>query len=72
MLLERLGKFSRTKTSDIYSIGILLWEISSGKMPYESKFQDELDLIIYVSRGNREDPIIGTPQDYINIYQGLI
>ncbi|RHZ46449.1 hypothetical protein Glove_621g15 [Diversispora epigaea] len=69
MLLEGPDEFSKTKVSDIYSIGILLWEISSGKIPYESKFQDELDLIIYVSQGNREDPIIGTPQDYINIYQ---
>ncbi|RHZ46440.1 hypothetical protein Glove_621g62 [Diversispora epigaea] len=69
MLLKRLDKFKKTKASDIYSIGILLWEISSGKIPYESKFQDKLDLIIYISQGNREDPFIGTPQDYINIYQ---
>ncbi|RHZ78370.1 hypothetical protein Glove_165g12 [Diversispora epigaea] len=69
ILLKMQGEFSRSKTSDIYSIGILLWEISSGKVPYESKFQDELDLKIYVSQGNREDPIIGTPQYYINIYQ---
>ncbi|RHZ46439.1 hypothetical protein Glove_621g60 [Diversispora epigaea] len=69
MVFKRLGKYSKTKASDIYSIGILLWEISSGKIPFESKFQDELDLIIYISQGNREDPIVGTPQDFINIYQ---
>ncbi|RHZ46453.1 hypothetical protein Glove_621g11 [Diversispora epigaea] len=69
MLLEGPDEFRKNKASDIYSIGILLWEISSGKIPYESKFQDESDLIDYVSQGNREDPIIGTPQDYINIYQ---
>ncbi|CAG8511638.1 11849_t:CDS:2 [Diversispora eburnea] len=69
MLLRRLGKCSKTKASDIYSIVILLWKISSEKIQYESKFQNELDLINYISRGNREDPIIGTPQDYINIYQ---
>ncbi|CAG8575861.1 9601_t:CDS:2 [Diversispora eburnea] len=27
------------------------------------------DLIMYISQGNREDPIIGTPHDYIKIYQ---
>ncbi|RHZ86490.1 hypothetical protein Glove_50g74 [Diversispora epigaea] len=42
MLLEANGKFSRTKASDIYSVGILLWEISSGKIPYESQLQLEL------------------------------
>ncbi|CAG8623002.1 4669_t:CDS:2, partial [Diversispora eburnea] len=31
--------------------------------------EDELDLIVYISQGNREDPIIGTPHDYIKIYQ---
>ncbi|RHZ64780.1 hypothetical protein Glove_320g127 [Diversispora epigaea] len=69
IFLKRPDKFSKTKASDIYSIGILLWEISSGKIPYESKFQDKLDLITYISQGNREDPFIGTPWDYINIYQ---
>ncbi|RHZ83908.1 hypothetical protein Glove_87g16 [Diversispora epigaea] len=69
MILKRMGKYRKTKASDIYSIGILLWEISCGKIPYESKFPDKINLIFYVSQGNREDPIIGTPQDYINIYQ---
>ncbi|RHZ83512.1 hypothetical protein Glove_91g34 [Diversispora epigaea] len=105
MLLEAKGKFSRTKASDIYSVGILLWEISSGKIPYdsfesisqnekntkeikeitdnakeakdESKAKEaknkikakELDLISYIIKGIREDPIEGTPQDYIKIYQ---
>ncbi|CAG8495947.1 5255_t:CDS:2 [Diversispora eburnea] len=36
MILEVEGKFSRTKESGIYSVGILLWEISSGKIPYDS------------------------------------
>ncbi|CAG8567063.1 4260_t:CDS:10 [Diversispora eburnea] len=69
ILLKKMDKSSKTKASDVYSIGILLWEISSGKIPYKSKFQDKLDLINYISQGNREDPIIGTPPNYINIYQ---
>ncbi|RHZ60319.1 hypothetical protein Glove_355g53 [Diversispora epigaea] len=36
ILLKAEGKFSRTKASDIYSVGILLWEISSGKLTYYS------------------------------------
>ncbi|RHZ86115.1 hypothetical protein Glove_54g169 [Diversispora epigaea] len=75
ILLEAEGKFNRTKASDIYSVGILLWEISSGKIPYysyESRLQDKLeklDLISYIIKGNREFPIEGTPQNYVKIYQ---
>ncbi|RHZ46773.1 hypothetical protein Glove_606g82 [Diversispora epigaea] len=75
MLLKADGKFSRTKASDIYSVGILLWEISSGKIPYESyesRLQDgleKLDLISYIIQGNREIPIQGTSQNYVKIYK---
>ncbi|RHZ86500.1 hypothetical protein Glove_50g101 [Diversispora epigaea] len=75
MLLKAEGKSSRTKASDIYSVGILLWEISSGKIPYysyESRLQDKsekLDLISFIIKGNRENPIKGTPQNYVKIYQ---
>ncbi|RHZ78732.1 hypothetical protein Glove_157g7 [Diversispora epigaea] len=75
MLLKLEGKFGRTKASDIYSVGILLWEISSGKIPYESyesRLQDKLeklDLISYIIKGNRENPIKRTPQNYVKIYQ---
>ena len=67
----------RGKASGIYSVGILLWEISSGKIPYESyesRLQDgleKLDLISYIIQGNREIPIQGTSQNYVKIYQGL-
>ncbi|RHZ65285.1 hypothetical protein Glove_318g54 [Diversispora epigaea] len=53
MLLKAEGKFSRTKASDIYSVGILLWEISSGKIPYESYEFEKLDLISYIIQGKR-------------------
>ncbi|RIB06354.1 kinase-like domain-containing protein, partial [Gigaspora rosea] len=48
--------YKRDKKSDIYSIGVILWEISSGKPP--SYFQ-----------GNSEKPIEGTPSQYVKLYE---
>jgi serine/threonine protein kinase len=59
------------KNSDIYSIGILFWEISSGKPPFytEGKSYD-ICLAINISQGLREMPIPDTPKDYVEIYTG--
>ena len=55
--------------SDIYSVGVLLWEISSGKSPFENE-QDDFQLILKISQGAREDPIPDTPEDYRKLYTG--
>ncbi|RIA91620.1 kinase-like domain-containing protein [Glomus cerebriforme] len=52
---------------DIYSIGVLLWEISSGRPPFDTEEQD-IALIVAISNGHREDPIPDTPKDYLKIY----
>lgn len=54
------GEFNRTKASDMYRIGALLWEISSGKTLYNPLFTNITDYTI-----------VGTPPlNYIRIYQG--
>jgi hypothetical protein len=63
--------YKLNKKSDIYSIGILLWEISSGKPPFYTEVKsNDICLAIDISRGLRETPIPDTPKDYINIYTG--
>ncbi len=57
--------------SDVYSIGILLWEISSGHPPfYVEGERYDISLIYEISNGLKETIIPGTPEDYINIYTG--
>ncbi len=60
------------KKSDVYSVGVLLWEISSGRKPFEScdDFQ-KLTLMTEILNGKRETPIDGTPTDYVDIYAGI-
>ncbi|CAI2183174.1 19655_t:CDS:1, partial [Funneliformis geosporum] len=37
--------FKYIKPSDIYSYGVLMWEITSGYSPFKDKFSDNNDLI---------------------------
>ncbi len=55
--------------SDIYSLSILLWELSSGYPPY-SKFQQSYDQLRYnILNGLREEPVENTPVQYQQLYQ---
>ncbi|KAF0458585.1 kinase-like protein [Gigaspora margarita] len=59
--------YIRDKKSDIYSFGFILWEISSGKEPFQSiRSADAIQILIY--QGKREQPVDGTPEQYIRLY----
>ncbi|KAF0475777.1 kinase-like protein [Gigaspora margarita] len=60
-------KYERNKKSDIYSLGVILWEISSGRPPYESS---ESNLLYFQAiQGVMEEPIEGTPLKYVELYK---
>ncbi|CAI2161527.1 16693_t:CDS:2 [Funneliformis geosporum] len=62
--------FEYIKASDIYSFGILMWEISSGQSPFENKFNNNQDLIIAITcYETREISIADTPDDYEKLYK---
>ncbi|EXX61898.1 kinase-like domain-containing protein [Rhizophagus irregularis DAOM 181602=DAOM 197198] len=60
--------YRHEKASDIYSLGVVLWEISSGQRPFRNSSYDAA-LAISIINGLRETPIAGTPQEYISLYQ---
>ncbi|CAI2163072.1 15577_t:CDS:2 [Funneliformis geosporum] len=65
-LLKRIEAVSN---HDVYSIGVLLWEISSGRPPFYVEGEPyDLDLAIEISQGVREIIIPGTPKVYVKIY----
>jgi serine/threonine protein kinase len=55
--------------SDIYSVGVLFWEISSGCLPFAEEPYD-ISLINKILEGHRETPVPDTPEDYKKIYTG--
>ena len=55
-----------TKYSDIYSLGILLWEISSGKTPFEDHY--DYTIVAKILSGDREERILDTPDEYYKLY----
>ncbi|RIA90858.1 kinase-like domain-containing protein, partial [Glomus cerebriforme] len=56
--------------SDIYSFGIIMWELASGDEPYSDyKTDDEKKLILDIVNGMRPNNLIGTPKCYHELMQ---
>ncbi|RHZ87355.1 hypothetical protein Glove_37g96 [Diversispora epigaea] len=66
--LELFNIIGKNKCSDIFSLGIILWEISSGKPPFEMDSSSHIDLLDNIVKGEREMMIPGTPSKYKEIY----
>ncbi|CAI2185356.1 19474_t:CDS:2 [Funneliformis geosporum] len=58
--------YELNEKSDVYSIGMLMWEISSGHTPFYAK--DNFGLIYDILQGLRESPAPETPDDYAKLY----
>ncbi|RGB35131.1 kinase-like domain-containing protein, partial [Rhizophagus diaphanus] len=54
--------------SDIYSLGVLMWELSSGYPPFINNENENL-LRIHLMDGRREEPIPDTPDEYLKLYK---
>ncbi|CAI2187209.1 7484_t:CDS:2 [Funneliformis geosporum] len=64
-------QFKLNEKSDVYSVGVLMWEISSGRPPFYNKDEEyDVSLAIEILGGLRERTIPDTPVDYVNIYTG--
>ena len=62
------NRYSLNEKSDIYSVGVLLWEISSGRPPFYGN--NNIGLAMDISQGFRETPVPDTPEGYLKIYTG--
>ena len=63
--------YKLNKKSDVYSIGVLMWQISSGYRPFYAENADyDIALTLDIIDGKREEIINGTPTKYSNLYRG--
>src|SRR5256885_12298223 len=60
-------KYKRNEKLDIYSLGVLLWEISSGVPPFSEIPLYNINLEIV--KGIRESPVSNTPVQYHQLYE---
>jgi serine/threonine protein kinase len=66
-LLEN-HSYEYDKKSDIYSLGVLMWELTSGHPPFIDNETENL-LEIHLISGHREKPIANTPIEYLDLYK---
>ena len=55
------------KASDVYSIGVIMWQISSGYPPFKN-VESHINLILAIQQGEREKIIDYTPIEYSDLY----
>jgi len=65
----RNKNYKLNKKSDIYNIGVLMWQISSEYRPFCAENYD-IALTLDIIDGKREEIINGTPTKYSNLYRG--
>jgi serine/threonine protein kinase len=70
--LNQDNHYSLNKKSDIYSIGVIMWLISSGRKPFYRFYPEgvkyDISLVLGIRDGNREKIVSGTPAEYSNLY----
>ncbi|KAF0418301.1 kinase-like protein [Gigaspora margarita] len=64
---EHTHKPNITRKSNIYSMGVLLWHIASGKRPYDTI--PRVDMVKQIIEGRREEALPSTPTKYLDLYR---
>ncbi|CAB4393251.1 unnamed protein product [Rhizophagus irregularis] len=61
--------YKLNKKSDVYSVGVLLWQISSGHKPFSGEgIEHDANFSLSLVNGKREKVIDGTPDKYRDLY----
>jgi len=57
-----------TQAADVYSIGMIMWLLSSGKQPFFGQ-EDDFKLVVSICEGKRPEIFEGTPPVYADLMQ---
>ena len=61
-----------TKKSDVYSLGVLLWELTSCSSPFNFETKndpDKITVMLGILNGKREKPIPNTNGKFVTLYE---
>jgi serine/threonine protein kinase len=62
--------YNLTKKSDIFSMGVIFWQLTSCSSPYNfEKRKDYASITLDILNGLREEPISNTNVKFIRLYQ---
>ncbi|RIA80725.1 hypothetical protein C1645_838182 [Glomus cerebriforme] len=69
---NKCENYKLNKKSDVYSVGVLMWQISSGRRPFYAFYAEGVEydtsLALAIQGGKREKIIDGTPVEYSDLY----
>ncbi|RHZ82065.1 hypothetical protein Glove_114g177 [Diversispora epigaea] len=65
---EVMNQNQYTQASDIYSVGIIMWVISTGKIPFEKELYDP-ELAVSIFNGHHPKIHKGTPQYFVELME---
>src|SRR5581483_9690428 len=68
--------YKKDLRSDIYSLGVIFWEISSSRVPFENfmpescgEFRELCLMLEIIVNGYREHQILFTPETFVRLYK---
>ena len=71
--IKETESYNLTKKSDIYGLGVLLWELTSCSSPFNIEEGEDdaylIKLVLAISNGKREKPISNTNDEFVKLYQ---
>ena len=63
--------YKLNKKSDVYSVGVLMWQISSGRRPFSAEsIEYDVGLALAIINGKRETFDNNTPDEYMALCEG--
>ncbi|KAF0501392.1 kinase-like protein [Gigaspora margarita] len=63
-----IDTYKRNKLSDIYALGVIFWEITSGRPPFHTIRSQEA-IAIQIFQNKRETPVENTPEGFVRLYK---